>query len=186
MKNNMGFGIIKIIILMIIIALIVFSGVYFARMKYHESKLQTVKTDMLQVQWKVKSYVDKQTVKGEEDKYLGTKISEIEDDELINEFLKENVLQEDEYDKFYVLKDEDMQKAELQITNYEGSYFLVNYDDYEIVVTKGFEYNKDEKLYKLSEIEKKTESKEQEQNQEQNPNQENTEIDTNTETKEEE
>ena len=79
-----------------------------------------------------------------------------------------------------------MQKAELQITNYEGSYFLVNYDDYEIVVTKGFEYNKDEKLYKLSEIEKKTESKEQEQNQEQNPNQENTEIDTNTETKEEE
>ena len=104
--------------------------------------------------------------------------------QIINEFLKENVLQEDEYDKFYVLKDEDMQKAELQITNYEGSYFLVNYDDYEIVVTKGFEYNKDEKLYKLSEIEKKTESKEQ--NQEQNPNQENTEIDTNTETKEEE
>ena len=171
---------------MIIIALIAFSGVYFARMKYHELNFQSVKSDMLQVKWKVKSYVDKQIVKGVEDKYLGTKISEIEDDELINEFLKENVLQEDEYDKFYVLKDEDMQKAELQITNYEGSYFLVHYDDYEIVVTKGFEYNKDEKLYKLSEIEKKTESKEQEQNQEQNPNQENTEIDTNTETKEEE
>ena len=45
--------------------------------------------------------------------------------------------------------------------NYEGSYFLVNYDNYEIIITKGFQYNKDEMLYKLSEVEKKTESGEE-------------------------
>lgn len=161
MKNNTGVGIIKIVILMIIIAIIAFCGVYLVRIKYNETKLQTLKTDMLQVQWKIKSYVDNQTVKKEENKYLGVKVSEAKDDALINDFLKNNVLQENEYDKFYILKDEELQKAGLKITNYEGSYFLVNYDNYEIIITKGFQYNKDEMLYKLSEVEKKTESGEE-------------------------
>ena len=105
--------------------------------------------------------MDNQTVKKEENKYLGVKVSEAKDDALINDFLKNNVLQENEYDKFYILKDEELQKAGLKITNYEGSYFLVNYDNYEIIITKGFQYNKDEMLYKLSEVEKKTESGEE-------------------------
>ena len=60
--------------------------------------------------------------------------------------------------KYYVLKDQDLQEAGLEITNYEDSYYLVNYDEYEIIMTKGFKYNKTETLYRLSQIKEVTET----------------------------
>lgn len=80
MKSNKGIGIIKLIIMILFIALIVATAVYFIRIKYYEARVEIIKTDMLQVQWKVKDYIDKQVVKGEEKKYLGTKLNEIKDD----------------------------------------------------------------------------------------------------------
>ena len=156
MKCNNGMGIIKLIVMILFIVLIVSTTVYFVRMKYHETRIETIKTDMLQVQWKLKDYIDKQTVKGEEKHYLGTKLSEPSEDALINDFLSKNVLSEEDYDKYYVLKDEDLALAGLEITNYENSYFIINYETYEIVVTQGCEYSEDEVLYKLSDIIAKT------------------------------
>lgn len=160
MKNNNGMGIIQLMIIIVVIVLIIATGIYFAKKQYTEARVQTIKTDMLQVQWKLKDYMDKQTVKGEEKQYLGTKISEMNEDILIEDFLAKNVISEEEYEQYYVLKDEDLAKATLEITNYEASYFLVNYDTYEIIVTKGYQYSKDEILYKLSDVEDKTEKEE--------------------------
>ena len=56
----------------------------------------------------LKDYIDKQTVKGEEKKYLGTKISEMQDNEIIKDFLAKNIISEEEYDKYYVLQDENL------------------------------------------------------------------------------
>lgn len=154
MKNNRGMGIIQTIIFVIIIAIIVAMGVYFARMKYKEARLQTIKTDMLQVQWKVKDYMDKRTAEKQETSYIGVKITDAMDDPIVQEFLAKNIISEEEYEKYYILKDQDLEAAGVEITNYEGCYFIVNYDNYEIIITQGFEYKENETIYKLSEIEK--------------------------------
>ena len=111
---------------------------------------------MLQVQWKIKDYIDKQTVRGEETKYLGTKLSEMRSSDLLQELFNGNVVTEDEYEKYYVLEDKDLAEAGLEITNYKDSYFIINYETYEIIVSKGCQYSKEEILYKLSDIIAKT------------------------------
>lgn len=158
MKRNKGMGMVKLIIMIIFIILIVVSSVYFIKKEYHEVRVETIKTDMLQVQWKIKDYIDKQVVKGEEKKYLGTKLTEMKEDDVLKTFFDENILKEEEYDKYYALKDEDLATAGLEITNYSGSYFLINYETYEVIVSMGCKYFKDETLYKLSDIISKTNS----------------------------
>lgn len=152
MKDNKGMGTIKLIIFVVIIGLIVAMGVYFSRMKYNQARIETIKTDMLQIQWKLKDYMDKQTIKGEEKKYLGEKVSQMQEDEGIKEFINKGILSSEEYDKYYVLKDEDLAEATSEITNYQNSYFLVNYENYEIILTSGFKYMKGKTLYKLSDF----------------------------------
>ena len=156
MKNNNGMGIIQLMIIIIVIVFIIATSIHFVKKQYNEVRAQTIKTDMLQVQWKLKDYMNKQTVNGEEKQYLGTKISEITDDILISDFLTKNIISEEEYEKYYVLKDEDLSKAKLEITNYKDSYYLINYETYEVIVTQGCKYSKDEILYKLSDIENRT------------------------------
>ena len=156
MKKNKGMGMIQLIVMILFIILIVATIVYFVRIQYHEARIETIKTDMLQVQWKIKDYIDKQTVKGEEKQYLGTKLSEMRNDSILQEFLSNNILSESEYEKYYVLKDENLATAGLEITNYQDSYFIINYETYEVIVSKGCKYSEKEILYKLSDIISKT------------------------------
>lgn len=156
MKNNKGMGLISLIIIIAIIVGLIVAGIYFVKLKYSEVRVETIKTDMLQVQWKVKKYMDDQTVNGEEKQYLGTKIIEMQEDTLVKEFLSKGIISEEEYEKYYVLKDEELEQSTLEITNYEGSYYLINYETYEVIVTQGCKYPDGEILYKLTDIENKT------------------------------
>ena len=156
MKRNTGMGMIKLILMLLFIILIVATTVYLVRMQYNKVKIETIKTDLLQVQWKMKDYIDKQTVKGEEAQYLGTRLSEMRSSDLLQELFNGNIVTEDEYEKYYVLEDKDLAEAGLEITNYKDSYFIINYETYEIIVSKGCQYSKEEILYKLSDIIAKT------------------------------
>ena len=157
MKSQKGMGLIQLAIFVVIIIFIVSMIVYFVRLQYNKVQIDTVKTDMLQVQWKIKDYIDTQTVNSDEITYLGTKLSENLQDAILANLINSNVIPESEYEKYYVLKDADLSAAGLGITNYKESYFLVNYDNYEIIISKGCEISDDETLYKLSDIEKRTE-----------------------------
>ena len=157
MKNNKGMGIISLICIVFVIAVIIAISIYFARLKYNEAKVQTIKTDMLLVEWKIKSYIDNQTAeKVEEIKDLGTKVIDMEDDKLIKSFLEKNVIEESEYEKYYVLSDENLAEAKLALTNYEENYFLINYENYEVIVTGGCKISDNKILYKLSDIKQET------------------------------
>lgn len=160
MRRNTGMGMIKLILMLLFIILIVATTVYFVRMQYNKAKIETIKTDLLQVQWKIKDYIDKQTVQGEEEQYLGTKLSEMREDSILQDFFYSSILPEAEYEKYYALKDEDLATAGLEITNYPGSYFIINYETYEVIVSKGCQYSKEEVLYKLSDIISKTNTEE--------------------------
>lgn len=172
MRRNKGMGMIQLIIMILFIALIIATIIYFVRMKYHEVRVETIKTDMLQVQWKMKDYMDTKTVKGEEKQYLGTKISEMKEDILLKNFFENNIVPEEEYEKYYVLKDENLATAGLEITNYPDSYFLINYETYEVIVTKGCNYSKEETLYKLTDIINKSNEEENKQESNEQVNQE--------------
>ncbi len=155
MKNNRGIGIISLLIIIVISVIILGIGVNFGLQKYKEAQIKTLNTDMLLVEWKLKAYIDDQKAEGKtEITYLGTKVSELKENVLIKDFLSKNIIPENEYDKYYVLNDEDMKNAGLEITNYEDSYYLINYETYEIIITKGCKMISGEILYKLSDIEK--------------------------------
>ena len=157
MRNEKGMGLIQLIVFVVLIILIVAMSVYFIRMQYNEVRVETIKTDMLQVQWKLKDYIDTQTVNGDEIQYLGSKVSDNLQDTLLSKVISNNVIPESEYEKYYILKDADLATAGLEITNYEESYFLINYETYEVIVTQGCNISDDEILYKLSDIESRTE-----------------------------
>ena len=87
MKNNKGMGIISLICIVIVIAIIAGTAVYFVRLKYNEARIETIKTDMLLVEWKLKSYVDSQTAdKVENINYLGKKLQDMQNDEIVKNF----------------------------------------------------------------------------------------------------
>lgn len=161
MKSNKGMGIISLICIVVVIAIITGVSVYFARLKYNEAKVQTIKTDMLLVQWKVKSYIDSQIAEKVEINYLGIKISEVTDNNLINTFKEKNVIDESEYEKYYMLSDEELNQIKSTVSSPEGSYYLVNYDNYEVIITGGCKISDGEILYKLSDIEKRTSENEE-------------------------
>lgn len=152
MKANSGMVHIKAIILMIIIAVFVAGGVYFVRMKYNEAKIQTIKTNLLLVQSKIKEYEGKQKVSGQEMTYIGTKVSQMSEDEIVKPILEKEVINSEDYEKYYVLNDEDLEKLNIPLSNDKCSYYIINYENYEVIITSGCTYNKDKTLYKLSEI----------------------------------
>ena len=154
MKNNRGMGYIQVIVIIVIIVFVVIKGISYIKTGINEQYIETIKNNMLLIQWKIEDYKEIKKASGEEITYIGTKISDMQDDELIKPILEENVIVSDEYDKYYVLKDENLAELSLEITNEEQSYYIVNYDNLEIIITKGCEYEKGKTLYKFSDIEK--------------------------------
>lgn len=53
----------------------------------------------------------------------------------IKDFLNKNIITTD-FDKYYVLKDEDLQKLNLDVRNQKDSYYIVNYEKNEVYTTK--------------------------------------------------
>ena len=60
------------------------------------------------------------------------------------------------------MKDEDLVAVGSGITNYSDSYFIINYETYEVILSKGCEYSRGEVLYKLSDIISKTDTEKNE------------------------
>ena len=77
---------------------------------------------------------------------IGEKLSDC-NNEIINEFKAKNIIDESDYDKYYVLTNDDLDALKAYVKNQPNSYYLINYETYEVIITKG--YNG---CYKLSEI----------------------------------
>lgn len=152
-KNNKGMGYIQVIVIIVFVAIIVASGIYYIRMRLNKEYNETIKTNMLLIEWKIKDYKDKKTASKEEFVGLGSKLSEMQDDNIISELLNKGIIEKGQYDKYYILKDEDLANLSLEFSNEEGSYYIVNYDTMDIVFSKGCKYDKDKILYRLSDIE---------------------------------
>lgn len=153
LKSNKAMSHIQLLLLICVIVAIVISGIYIVKSKMNEEYIETIKTNMLLIQWKIKDLVEINTASGKEMTYIGTKLTDMSDSDELKDVMGKNIISSESYDKYYVLKDEDLKSLELEITNEKNSYYIVNYETGEILISKGCSYKKDELLYKLSDIE---------------------------------
>lgn len=164
MKTEKGLSYIGvIIIILIIIAVTVFSIIRIRnRVKNEEAK--EIKSNMLLIQGASKVTKQNSIVKKSDDILIGKKLNEVEGNEIIENFINLNLIAEDQLEDYYMLTDENLAELNLNVKNEEGAYYIVNYNQNEVLITKGIDGK-----YKLSEMEKEeTENKVEEKSEEEN------------------
>src|SRR5699024_8360125 len=113
-KSEKGLTFLGTAILVVIIALIAFGVVYFIRMQVSKEKEEDIKTNMLLVQAKVKTISGNYTLEKDEDVLVGTKLSEMEEEQTIKEFLEKELFDPDEKNKkYYVLNQQNLNDLDL-------------------------------------------------------------------------
>ena len=147
MKSEKGLGIIGIILIIIIIAGLITGAVFLVNKSINNEKNDSIRSDMLLIQGTCAKLKQESIKAKNTDMYVGTKISDMNEDEIINTFKSLNIVPEDQYATYYCLNNDNLKALNLDIQNEEGSYYLINYDDNEVIITKGYQGK-----YKLSEI----------------------------------
>lgn len=150
MNKENGMGIIAIIISVLIIVLIGIFAYNFIINSADKQKIEDIRANMLLIQGKCKIIEETSKVNNNEGQLKGTKLSDMQDDSIISEFLNKNIIDVSKVDKYYALSNDDLISMELDIKNEENSYYVVNYEENTVYITKGYRAeNSEETLYKL-------------------------------------
>lgn len=149
------------IIIAITVAIILCSKAYIEK-----EKLQDLRTNMLLIQAKAKTYTEKVDVEtanlNDEKAEDNTKIEQVKEQKLKGTPLEncEDSIKStaktagiEDFEDYYYLSQEDLNNMQINITIKKDEQYLVkyNFEDTEVVYTKGYEYN-GKIYYKLSEI----------------------------------
>ena len=126
MKSQKGLTLAGTIFFVLIIAFIVFGVVYYVRMQTTKEELEDMKTDLLLVQAKVKKISSDYILEKKDEILIGTKLTDIKDEPIIQEFLNNNSIDIDEMG---------LPQVKLE----ENSYYIVEYTDGTVYYTKGYE-----------------------------------------------
>ncbi len=156
MKEEKGLTYIGMVFLIILIAILVFGAIYFFRIEQWKADLENVKTDMLLIQAKIKNVSNEQTLEKKDDVLVGTKISNMEDNNTIKEFLEKDIIDiKSKKNNYYVLDQEDLGELEIdQVQLEDNNLCIVDYETNEVIYTSGFQHTDGNIYYKLSDIEK--------------------------------
>ncbi len=60
-------------------------------------------------------------------------------DEIVEEFKKLNIISESDYDKYYVLENENLEALGLSFKNEKNARYIINYDTREVAITCGYQ-----------------------------------------------
>ena len=186
MKKESGIGVVGIILIVCFICGVAFGIYYFVMEKRTNEKDNLIKSDMLLIQGAGKVLYEDCIMNKTEDKLIGTKLSEIDkneniNSEIINTFKETNTIEKDKYEKYYVLTDDNLAELKIDVKNEENSYYIIGYEDDEVIFTKGYNDK-----YKLSEIDSDEETEEnKEKNSEEKTKEETKEQESQEEKKEE-
>lgn len=186
MKRESGVGVVGIILIVCFICGVAFGIYYLVMEKRTNEKDNLIKSDMLLIQGAGKVLYDDCIMKKTEDKLIGTKLSETDkneniNNEIINTFKETNTIEKDKYEKYFVLTDDNLAELKIDVKNEENSYYIIGYEDDEVIITQGYNGK-----YKLSEIDNDEDSEEnKEKNVEEQPKEETKEQESQEEKKEE-
>ena len=150
MNSEKGMGIIAIIIAVLVIIGIAIFAYNFVINTADEQKLEDIRANMLLIQGKCKILQETTKVNNNQDGLKGRKLSEMQEDSIVSEFLNKNIIDSSKLDKYYALSNEDLSAMELDIKNEEDSYYVVNYEENMVYITKGYNAEDSEEIvYKL-------------------------------------
>lgn len=150
MKAEKGMGIIAIIISVLIIVGIAIFAYNFAVNTADEQKIQDIRANMLLIQGKCKILQETTKVNNNQDVLKGKKLSDMQDDSIISDFINKNIIDSSKLDKYYALSNDDLKSMELDVQNEENSYYVVNYEENSVYITKGYTVgDSEEVIYKL-------------------------------------
>ncbi len=153
MKSQNGMGHLATIICIIIIFSTIFGFIFYAKNKFEQENKQNYETDMLLIQGKIKVISQEVAIKKTEELIKGKKLEEnLENEEIMKLIEKDIISQEDtDFSKYYYLEKNDLDEIGLPNIKLESGYYIVNYETYEVIYSKGIEI-KDNIYYKLSEL----------------------------------
>ena len=155
MKNSKGITMIALIIIVLIMILLASVTAYEANGLVTVARVQSVTTNLLLIQAKVRIINEKIVFESEEDKksqlYVGTKL--IEGDKALETMRDKEIVTNDDINNnsYYLLSKEDLIDMGLESINSEDGY-VVNYKTEEVIYMKGVKNNEGKYLYKLSEM----------------------------------
>ena len=124
--------------------------------KMKERKNDDIKTDMLMIEGKIKSIKAESEISNNQEKYVGTKVSEANDTE-VNNVMQQLQINQDELQNYYILNKESFEKMGLADSIKDDDEYIVNYTNSDVIYVKGIKLNNEIK-YKLSDIIDKNEN----------------------------
>lgn len=155
MQNN-KYKFLKLIIAFIIILVVGIFLFNIGTKKMQERKNDDIKTDMLMIEGKIKSIKAESKISNNQEKYVGTKVSEANDTE-VNNVMQQLQINQDELQNYYILNKESFEKMGLADSIKDDDEYIVNYTNSDVIYVKGIKLNNEIK-YKLSDIIDKNEN----------------------------
>lgn len=162
MKNEKGMTFLMLIIIIVVIVALIGVIIFFTLKGYKQEEFESTRTDMLKIEGRIKVLSESATAKKDETLKKGTKLSEIEENEVIKVFLEKGIIskEEENYNEYYNLNKENLEEIGLNtIEISEGNCVIVNYKTHEVIYTEGIKI-KDQQYFKLSELNKIKEEEE--------------------------
>lgn len=156
MKKQEGMTYPMLILVLLLIVILIALGVMVLVNHLTDQKQETVRTNMLLTQAKIKVMKESSVAKKDESLLKGKKVSENLEEEKVKQMLEKQVISQEEehFDRYYILDQAMLEEMGLTgILFKEGNYYIVNYDTFEIIWTQGIKI-KGKTFYKLSELEK--------------------------------
>lgn len=155
MQNN-KYKFLKLIIAFIIILVVGIFLFNIGTKKMQERKNDDIKTDMLMIEGKIKSIKAESEISNNQEKYVGTKVSEANDTE-VNNVMQQLQINQEELQNYYILNKECFEKMGLADSIKDDDEYIVNYTNSDVIYVKGIKLNNEIK-YKLSDIIDKNEN----------------------------
>lgn len=155
MQNN-KYKFLKLIIAFIIILVVGIFLFNIGTKKMQERKNDDIKTDMLMIEGKIKSIKAESEISNNQEKYVGTKVSEANDTD-VNNVMQQLQINQEELQNYYILNKESFEKMGLADSIKDDDEYIVNYTNSDVIYVKGIKLNNEIK-YKLSDIIDKNEN----------------------------
>ena len=149
MQNN-KYKFLKLIIAFIIILVVGIFLFNIGTKKMQERKNDDIKTDMLMIEGKIKSIKAESEISNNQEKYVGTKVSEANDTD-VNNVMQQLQINQEELQNYYILNKESFEKMGLADSIKDDDEYIVNYTNSDVIYVN-------EIKYKLSDIIDKNEN----------------------------
>ena len=151
-KEQKGITLIVLVITLVIIAILTTVVVETSYNLIRGAKLQTLNTNMLLIQAKEKVIAEKHFF-DENNELVGTKISDMTENEKIENLVKKEIIQDVNDDGYYVWNQNDLDSLGLNAIKLEnGIFFIVNYNSDEVIYSDGFVYTDGKTYYELKKM----------------------------------